>query len=740
MTCFSVLGKSQEQDRSEQSLATAVPLAPLNEFAKIEELLKAKQVNDAVTILLQLIESGQNELVALPASDDSHSKLVRYVSVQQRCQLFLAACATSNPEVLQRYRARVDSKARIQLQRAAEENDLGELSRIVKQLFCSRYGDDASLLLGECFLEQGEFSKARNAWRAISPELTERLGFPQQLPNGLLLYPDTDIARGKLVARMVYVSIMQGEYERAKIELASLSKMTPRHSGTFFGKNEPDVDVLQELLADRTSWKAEIATPDWRTFAGSATRAAVSTADVDPAGNPNWSIQVRRRTSLQEIIGESRPRVGEDTAGLLSYHPIVVDGKVFWSELSRIRGVDLATGRPAWRPDDNDAVSPLNRALIWEHEDSFARPQRHRGYVGVPRFTMSSHGSMLFARLGSPITGPRKELTNRGQLVGFDLNRQGSLLPGFPIYPPERGWEFDGCPVSDGNHLYVVLRHSSYDSARVEMHVACYPLYSVQISAPPEPIWQVKICEADSVSLGRWEEVTHTLLTLSENTLFCNTNLGVISSIECHSGALNWSVEYPRKPFRLNEKHNDDLHYFRDLNPPVVDRQKLFVTPSDSDEVLALDLSSGAQLWRQAVPRSTHILGIGKKNLMLGGDQLLWLDSQTGQFRGMFPGVSNNGLGQAGKPAPRGVGRGLLAQDKVYWPTREAIYVFDQQTYPIRFADQRDTFEPRLRRRIDLGPRGLKPGNLLAVPGMLVISGAESITGISLPTSKSVKK
>jgi hypothetical protein len=76
-------------------------------------------------------------------------------------------------------------------------------------------------------------------------------------------------------------------------------------------------------------------------------------------------------------------------------------------------------------------------------------------------------------------------------------------------------------------------------------------------------------------------------------------------------------------------------------------------------------------------------------------------------------------LGEAGQaaPSPRGLGRGTLAGDHVWFPTRESIFVFQQQPTRTDFG-----WQPKLVREIPLVPRGVTGGNLTIADGVLLIA------------------
>jgi len=117
----------------------------------------------------------------------------------------------------------------------------------------------------------------------------------------------------------------------------------------------------------------------------------------------------------------------------------------------------------------------------------------------------------------------------------------------------------------------------------------------------------------------------------------------------------------------LNQR---SAHFYRDLTPCVYDRGRLFVAPSDTERVFALDASTGLMLWETSLAKDVvHLLGVAGDNLWASGEKLWWINASTGKVAFWPEG-----------PTPRGWGRGTLAGDKVYFPTQTAIHVFDQRS------------------------------------------------------------
>ena len=73
-------------------------------------------------------------------------------------------------------------------------------------------------------------------------------------------------------------------------------------------------------------------------------------------------------------------------------------------------------------------------------------------------------------------------------------------------------------------------------------------------------------------------------------------------------------------------------------------------------------------------------------------------------------------------PSPRGLGRGILAGDHVFWPTRENILIFHQSP---RKTD--GGYAPQGVKEIPLFPRGAVGGNLVIAEGKLFLATGDKL-------------
>lgn len=638
------------------------------------------------------------------------NKLRRYINIRDFCHLQIAELP---PEALTLYRSRVDPQARKWYDEALAAHNPERLTNLVDQLFCSTWGDDALFALGEFALEQGDFGGARDYWEKILPrsywdQLSAALPEADR-PSMKFVYPDTTLPLADIRARLVLVSILEGDQERARDELERLRSEFGAASGRMGGRQVEYVKFLSDLLESSSGWPRRVASTDWLTFGGNSARTKLLPKSVD-IGVMSWTQPLPACPSSD--LPFRSPRMGEGQAGgkeeLLSYHPLVIDELVLLNNLHQIRAYKLhpkgRAGEPAWGSEPGDEVIYGKKTMPPEQYNGA------RSTLGAPRFTMTVHGKKLFARMGDPITSsPPEQLvpSNRseqpgGVLVCLDLAQEGKKM--WEIPPPGgEGWAFEGSPVCDGTNLYVGLRRSD---VRPQAHVGCFDAETGQLR------WRRFICSGESPAQNFRHEITHNLLTLYRDRLYYNTNLGAIAALSTRDGDVKWITLYPRAT-ETKDLNARDAHFYRDLTPCIYYRGTLLVAPSDIENIIALDSATGMLRWISApgLPTAMHLLGVGGGRLWCSGDQIYALSVATGL-------ISKTPQVLAGSARKGGCGRGVLAGNKVYWATRSNIYVFNQQTGEIE----------REYGMIFRHPSGQPGGNLLIAGDQLLVTTHAAIT------------
>jgi outer membrane protein assembly factor BamB len=319
----------------------------------------------------------------------------------------------------------------------------------------------------------------------------------------------------------------------------------------------------------------------------------------------------------------------------------------------------------------------------------------------VPRYSLTVSGDRLYAKMGSAVTSRPRESSSAGgdgYLISLDLAAQGRLL--WKTSPPP-GWAFEGAPLADASNVYVAMRRSE---VQPHSYVACFDAEDGQLR------WRQFVCGADTPSRGSIPEITYNLLTLHRDTLYVNTNLGGVAALNTRDGQLQWLTLYPRT--LKGDLGKPGPYTCRDLTPCLYDRGTLLVAPADSRWLFAIDAATGQILWQGGpeVDGVVHLLGVSGENLIASGDRIYWISlkaPEQGRVTHVWP---------DGDEKP-GYGRGILAGDCVWWPTREKIYQFDQAS-------------GRLKKAFDLVPRGITGGNLLVAGGRMLIAASQELVAL----------
>ncbi len=723
-----------------------------------EALLIDKQWTDAILALENFIGDADQRLVRAPgvSADDAFA---RFITLQAYCQQRLLQLARTAPKALAVYRRNVDALAERRFHEALDAHDILPLREVARRWRASSMGDQAAYTLGEWELERGGYIAARAAWESLSPllrapgEFAPYHSFGDSGPLWLALRgskaplkgetlrtalaknqqerigraeADTQYDLAEIRAKLAWVSLLEHWRDRAEIEIKVLQSLHPRAEGRFGGRTVNFVEALQKESMESRQWPPlRQDTTSWPTFAGAHSRERawkIAPEEISPL--PIWERPLEQVDVENEMFGFGRPRVAERRERVLSYHPVVADGLVFVNDRSSIRAFRLDDGRPAW-PAVGDGSG-----LIYQDEEFPPPVNRFRRgpsrFFGAPRFTMTIDQGRLYAKMGSQQTSRPTDIRRppqaSGYLVGLELRAQGRMLPGFPLRL-EPDWAFEGAPIADAGSLYVALRRNG---VRSQLYVASYDARSAQLR------WKRKVCSAETAGQGRLPEITHALLTLHENTIYCNTNMGAVAALDQQTGGLLWAARYPRQRRLTTQSDRVDLHYFRDLTPCLLHHDMVITAPADCDRIFALEASSGQLLWAtppEGAVDAVHLLGVAQNNLLVSGEYLYWLNVYTGRIMTYFPQNGSLSFGRV-RPQPHGMGRGLLAGDRVYWPTAENVFVFQAALREETLLGGRRGWRPQRidNWRLNFHGRSVAGGNMILADGFLLMAGADKLT------------
>jgi hypothetical protein len=753
---------SQPQDRSSRLAASRVAASQIALPAQrllmeqVEELAQTGQVEEALRLLEKLFDDAEDRLVPAPRTQAAATlQTQRFIPLARWTSATAAILLRNFPAAAEKFRLEKRDQAQAALLGHKTDKDIISTQRSVQRYLASEVGGPLALLLCDLYLEQGWGIAAVEAAGQISG--ITQVGLTGE-PHSLTVSPATV---GSLSAPYAWAQLTDEE-RAAWLDEWEQQVNTVEGSAAV----QQAVEALRRVLFAAAMNPEELdleATRQWaQALAGrlpSAQADAVvslvheigqwgelpsRSSGVDAFFNPNsvtsigytdlgdalwptWSHSLERYSASSDRTAASRPRVGEMERGALSYFPAIDGKRVFVNEMTQITAYDLESGK-RW-PD-----LPMPLPLF----DSQISPAAFLplGYplIGTPRGTLEIAGDCLYARMGSPVTGkltPRlpSEQKSSGYIVGLDLSKQGRMLPGFPLHLVASEFlngEFDGPPVVWGDRLLLPV--AERDNVGVRRSVAAFDRITGEL------LWKSKVLATGTIPGSEGANViSHQMLTIAGGRLYYNTNMGAIACLDPLTGTTQWLVLYASSEQALYFSKPNRFKY-RALTPCLVSGGLLYCAPQDTPEIFALDVTTGALAWSTddwQVADSVHILGVHKDCLLVSGDRLVWLDKRTGGVRGRFPASTTPGLINA-LPSPRGLGRGAIAGESVFWPTAGEIFVF-----PACLArGDGEVDAPPIRRRVRLDSRGAEGGNLLFYGPWLFVTSPSRLMAFHIDKSQ----
>ncbi len=698
------------------------------QLAQLDALLKGGEYSDAIELAQRLEDSSGDRLIEFPARLANQSfPLVRYVPFRDYLSVERNSWNRRFPEAWKQYSEliRADLNTKIDAFREAplREERLAWFTRASASEQAATYW----VARGDRYLEKGWLQAARWCFQNAHPTLRAPIGDPQSSGtqavssqnfrtgsiawhfvlrhwkpsdqengahfrdwfHGQTEQSTPSITRNMLAglwARLCWCSLLENDTQRAALERSMLAQL---YSDQFVvdGKEETWLQRVDAWAGQSKQWNASPTTRrSSTTFAETSDRLNQPNAvELTSFERPRWQQTLPRHMGSHDVT-LSKLRVAESSQGLLSYHPVVYEGRVYINLMNRLMAFDLASGH-SW-------PSPKTPLPLFDTEipDESLVPA---GYpvTGSPRGTLTIADDVLYARLGSPVTAWKSRngigTNSTSMIVALDLNTEGRLLPGFPLRLSGEAWEgceFEGSPLVVGDDLYVSV--TQRNSVHLRRTVACFDRHRgtlrwhspVIATAIPEGVEEANL-------------ISHQLLSYKDGRLFVVTGLGAVASIHSMDGSIAWLVKYQRLDTRTEAYPRSQSFRFRDLNPPVVDGDRVICAPNDCREIFSLDWGTGDLNWAtepESADDSVHLLGVHHDQLVTSGKRLHWFDV----FSGKRVQSSNMDL----EP---GMGRGAIAGEQVYFPVSGKIFVF---SLPQSFKPLGPLAEPI--RSIDVGIRG----------------------------------
>lgn len=357
---------------------------------QLQRFLDAQQWNDAWRLVDRLVATNSTSVVPIEKT--------LYISLPDYCHRLLSQLPNDG---LASYRQRVDPTAEAWYRQGIAGRDPLPLRRVIDEAFCSSWGDDALLALGELALVRGEYQQAKTYWRTIHGG------------HSNLIYPDSDIPEADILARLALVSIRSGQWELAADQVARLAASHPKARGRLAGSDVVYAERLAELLDQSRHMPAvDSSQQDWPTEGASFAR--------------TFAVSTNTGSQWQTVWSHPYAAAGADTR---SVFPVVIDAMVVYQDNTGVHALQLATGLEEFHSDNA---------------------------------TFRSSGSTLTAFDSKLFGTSRGQSATNSSVWGLDLDRDGALS--FLAEPDDSDTVFSGAPIVDGTHLLLEMRASDHST------------------------------------------------------------------------------------------------------------------------------------------------------------------------------------------------------------------------------------------------------------------------------------
>lgn len=696
-----------------------------------DKLAADKQYADAAEEYARILEEAGDDLI--PVGD----RLC--VPARRLCHIRLAALP---PDALRPYRTRVDQQAKKWLEQGSAGRDVRPLRRVVEEAFCSRHGDAALDLLGDLAFERGRFHEAERWWRMLAlpaSEAAHRAKRPPPAPwlksddtppQVDLLYPDPQVDVARARAKQILALLFRGEGEAAKAELEAFRALHPKAEGHLAGRKGNYADVLQAVAGRPIP--AEPPDDGWPTFAGDPSRAAVLPAEkADPKRSdpnrlnpllvergPAWCFRLdtrapveRRRDVPPPGKPGPNPTSAAERARALAFHPVILGRHVLVADARSVTAYDVTTGASqAWD-------------LAKDHGQRVNEPKGLTLNTSLPapadlRYTLTVADGRVYARLGvQGLPPPKQGAEAESFLVCLEFADPGRKLTAVWVRnadPPAKGPPplFEGAPVVRDGLLHVAATRFEGGNQMVS-EVRCYSADTGALR------WKEDVVAARDVPQA--PRYRHHLLTLAGRHVVYASHAGAVVALDALTGRRAWAVRYPGAV--LTTPAGNPVP--RDLAPAVYAEGRVYVAPADYNRLLCLDPETGQILWERERVEVVHLLGVG-------GGRLIFTTPKGIRAVRAADGGDTGGwqkpdyVGDHGLPS---YGRGFLAGDCVFWPTRDGVKVLGQQD-----GRPPDDLIPG-----PLAPHNLPPGNMAYAGGILAVADATTLAIYLAPAPQRAK-
>jgi outer membrane protein assembly factor BamB/TolA-binding protein len=538
-----------------------------------------------------------------------------YLPVSEYARLKLALLPV---EARQVYRGIYDPAAGKLLREGVAKHDPQALEAASRYL-ASSFADDALELLGDIYLERGDFVQARACYVRL-----------------LLRCPDSDRPLGPILRKVALCSAALARGGEADCVVAFI--------GEQFG---------QEFAGpiDQVPGVAVPAATDWPTFGGDNTHARPIEHTTQPGPKASWAVAIN--DVMEEPPGYFPRPAGRPAPLLPAVNPICVDGVVYFRTASMIYAISLATGQ-----------------VMWYHNEPNALPNRvNYGYPRLSRdYFVAYADGRLFADITHQMADPRGVIAIREKTKLIALRAQAGQRERQPLWQvglPGQGdafldtVTFCSPPTAAVGKVFAGASKLSGD----EEYLCCLDAETGNL------LWKRFICCGPNLFYG---SATPAELPAEANgVVYYVSGRGMVAAVEAPTGRILWKYLYA-------EQTRSAVSYAvagqRAANPPIVSNGVLYFLAPFGSTLHALDTATGQPLWQQAVSGMVYLVGTSKGDVWLAGETAMCLNAM-GRDQANF--ALDHIKWQSERFTDMPVGRGVVTDRLLLVPTPTGVDAVD---------------------------------------------------------------
>ena len=571
------------------------------------------------------------------------------------------------------YRLFYDAEAKKLVDEAVGKAELENLERVYSAYFTSTVGDNAADRLGDLYFERGRFDRAADCWLSV---VRER--------------PDTDLSPGLLTLKAALALKRAGRSAELEEARAELEKRYGDEMVALAGEKAPAVELLRRWIRDD---RADAVEPV------SGPGGGREKLDLSGPVEPLW--QVRFANSVE---------AGMDPAELAKWesHPLsaavpaaTVDGKtLFVNDLGFVFAVDVTSGKMLWR---TEALHHLRILTI----------QDQTRMIDPTRFAIVAAGDHVFT-VG-------RSLKEQNQFAPHTLTCRraegGEVVWQSPDLADYAMLELNGPPIVVDGKLFVAGK-SLPDQQRQRM-----PQQFVLAIRPHDGkvLWKTEVGAFRQGQrffyYSRVEQDPQPRLVHRGGAIYVDTHVGILARLDADSGELDWGYGYRTEPYQSANR----FFYFDEPQEakaatatPFWAGESFLLKGVQSNRVCAVQPDRMRLSWERPMAKATRLLGVSRRAVFLGGDEISALDLETRAL-----------LWATRVPGGSLQGRVLVQPDGLWQLTSRGIYEIDPETGTVR----------RIFRGADLGSVG---GDLLPTVDLLLAVSNRTITAYPRQPGKEI--